>query len=157
MFFWNSLAFSMIQQMLEIWSLVPFAFSKSRLNIWKSTIHGLLKPGLENFEHHFASVWDECNCKIQFVYVIYRERHIHICVCIHTYIHTKFFWSLSQVFPLLWVFSFLFSSYTVMFCEVTYLRWCLFCRKYLWKFPASKLRSVTCLLLCHMYFVFPCI
>ena len=32
------------------------AFSKSSLNIWKFTVHVLLKPGLENFEHHFASV-----------------------------------------------------------------------------------------------------
>ena len=30
------------------------AFSKSSLNIWKFTIHILLKPGLENFEHYFA-------------------------------------------------------------------------------------------------------
>ena len=37
-------------------------FSKSSLNIWKFTIHVLLKPGLEDFEHYFASVWDECNC-----------------------------------------------------------------------------------------------
>ena len=37
------------------------AFSKSSLNIWKLTIHLLLKPGLENFEHYFVSVWDECN------------------------------------------------------------------------------------------------
>ena len=32
------------------------AFSKSRLNIWKSMVHVLLKPGLENFEHYFTSV-----------------------------------------------------------------------------------------------------
>ena len=32
------------------------AFSKSRLNIWKFTVHVLLKPGLENFDHYFASV-----------------------------------------------------------------------------------------------------
>ena len=32
------------------------AFSKSRLNIWKFTVHILLKPGLENFEHYFASM-----------------------------------------------------------------------------------------------------
>ena len=38
------------------------AFSKSRLNIWKFLIHVLLKPSLENFEHFFASVWDESNC-----------------------------------------------------------------------------------------------
>ena len=32
------------------------AFSKSSLNIWKFTVHLLLKPGLENFEHYFASM-----------------------------------------------------------------------------------------------------
>ena len=32
------------------------AFSKSSLNIWKFTVHVLLKPGLENFEHYFVSV-----------------------------------------------------------------------------------------------------
>ena len=41
-----------------------FTFSKSSLNIWKFTVHVLLKPGLENFEHYFASVWDECNCAV---------------------------------------------------------------------------------------------
>ena len=39
-------------------------FSKSSLTIWKFTVHVLLKPGLENFEHYFASVWDECNCVV---------------------------------------------------------------------------------------------
>ena len=32
------------------------AFSKTSLNIWKFPVHILLKPGLENFEHYFASV-----------------------------------------------------------------------------------------------------
>ena len=32
------------------------AFSKSRLNIWKFMVHALLKPGLENFKHYFASM-----------------------------------------------------------------------------------------------------
>ena len=32
------------------------AFSKTSLNIWKFTVHILLKPGLENFEHYFTSV-----------------------------------------------------------------------------------------------------
>ena len=32
------------------------AFSKSSLNIWKFSVHILLKPGLENFEYYFASV-----------------------------------------------------------------------------------------------------
>ena len=40
------------------------AFSKSSFNIWKFTVHVLLKPGLENFEHYFTSVWDECNCAV---------------------------------------------------------------------------------------------
>ena len=31
-------------------------FSKSTLNIWKFIVHILLKPGLENFEHYFASM-----------------------------------------------------------------------------------------------------
>ena len=32
------------------------AFSKSSLNIWKFTVHVLLKPGLDNFEHYFAAM-----------------------------------------------------------------------------------------------------
>ena len=32
------------------------ALSKSNLNMWKFTVHLLLKPGLENFEHYFASM-----------------------------------------------------------------------------------------------------
>ena len=32
------------------------AFSKTSLNIWKFMVHVFLKPGLENFEHYFASV-----------------------------------------------------------------------------------------------------
>ena len=41
---------------------VSSAFSNSSLNMWKVSFHVLLKPGLENSEHYFASVWDECNC-----------------------------------------------------------------------------------------------
>ena len=37
------------------------AFSKSILNILKFSVRVLLKAGLENFEHYFASVWDEYN------------------------------------------------------------------------------------------------
>ena len=40
------------------------AFSKSSMNIWKFMVHVLLKTGLENFEHYFANVWDECNCAV---------------------------------------------------------------------------------------------
>ena len=40
------------------------AFFKCNLNIWKFLVHVGLKPGLENFELYFVSVWDECNCVI---------------------------------------------------------------------------------------------
>ena len=47
---------------MDVCNLIPdsSAFSITSLNIWKLTVHILLKPGLENFEHYFASVWDEC-------------------------------------------------------------------------------------------------
>ena len=37
------------------------AFSKFSLNIWKFSVHILLKASLENFEHYFAGMWNECN------------------------------------------------------------------------------------------------
>ena len=39
-------------------NLISFssAFSKSNLNIWKFSVHTLLKPSLENVEHYFASM-----------------------------------------------------------------------------------------------------
>ena len=39
-------------------------FSKSSLNIWKFTVHILLKTGLQDFEHYFTCVGDECNCVV---------------------------------------------------------------------------------------------
>ena len=62
MFFWNPLAFSMIQRMLAIWSLGSSAFFKLCLNIWKLFIHTLLKPSLKDLGHYLASMWNECNC-----------------------------------------------------------------------------------------------
>ena len=44
------------------------AFSKTSLNIWKFSVHILLKPILENFERYFASMWDECNCAAVWVF-----------------------------------------------------------------------------------------
>ena len=40
------------------------AIPKSSLNIWKFPVSILSKPGLENFEHYFASMWDECSCAV---------------------------------------------------------------------------------------------
>ena len=61
MFFWNSLAFFDDPPDVGNLNSGSSAFSKSTLTIWTFTVHILLKPGLENFEHYFASVWDECN------------------------------------------------------------------------------------------------
>ena len=77
----------MIQQMLAIWSLVPLPFSKSNLNILKFLVHILLKSGLENFEHYFASVWDECNC---------------VVLCIFFGIAFLWDWNENWPFPVLW-------------------------------------------------------
>ena len=61
-------------------------FSKSSLNIWEF-IHILLKPGLENSEHYFASLWNECNC-----------------VIVWTFFGTALLWDWNEnwTFPLLW-------------------------------------------------------
>ena len=61
MFFWNSCFFD---DPADAGHLISgsSAFAKISLNIWKFTVHILLKPGLGNFEHYFASVWDECSC-----------------------------------------------------------------------------------------------
>ena len=63
------------------------AFSKSSLNIWKFSVHVLLKPCLENFEHYFASMWDECNC-----------------VIVWTFFGIALLWYLNEnwLFPVLW-------------------------------------------------------
>ena len=58
---------------MDVGSLISGSstFSKSSLNIWKSTVHILLKPGLENFEHYFASVWDECSSAVVWTLFVY--------------------------------------------------------------------------------------
>ena len=63
------------------------AFSKSNLNIWKFMVLVLLKPGLENFEHYFTSMWDECNCVVVWAFfgiVFLRD------------------WNKNSPFPVLW-------------------------------------------------------
>ena len=64
MFFWNSLAFLMIQQMLAVWSLVPLPILNPAWTSGKFLVHILLKPGLEKFEHYVPNVWNECNCVV---------------------------------------------------------------------------------------------
>ena len=54
-FFWNSRFFD---DPADVGNLTSgsSAFSKSSFNIWEFIVHVLLKPGLENFEHYFASM-----------------------------------------------------------------------------------------------------
>ena len=51
---------------MDVGNLIPgsSASSKISLNIWNFMVHILLKPGLENFELYFTSVWDKCNCTV---------------------------------------------------------------------------------------------
>ena len=44
------------------------AFSKPSLYIWKLLVHILLKPSLNDLEHNTASVWNECNCTIVWIF-----------------------------------------------------------------------------------------
>ena len=63
------------------------AFSKSSWNIWKFSVHILLKPSLENFEHFFVSVWNKYNC-----------------VVVWTFFGFAFLWDwkVNWPFPVLW-------------------------------------------------------
>ena len=74
---------------IDVGNLISYssAFSKSSLNIWKFLVHVLLKPGLENFEHYFISMWDECNC-----------------VIVWTFFGIAFLWDWNEnwLFPVLW-------------------------------------------------------
>ena len=63
------------------------ALSKTSLNIREFMVHILLKPGLENFEHYFTSMWDECNC-----------------VVVWAFFGISFLWNWNEngLFPVLW-------------------------------------------------------
>ena len=41
-----------------------FAFSKTSLNIWKASVHVLLKPSLKDFEPNLTNMQNKCNCMI---------------------------------------------------------------------------------------------
>ena len=46
------------------------AFCKTNLNIWNLSVYVLLKPSLENFEHYFASMGDECNFAVVWTFLV---------------------------------------------------------------------------------------
>ena len=54
--------------MLAIWSLGPLPFSKFSLYIWKFSVHVLLKPSLQDLEHDLASMRNECNCAVVWLF-----------------------------------------------------------------------------------------
>ena len=62
MFFWNSLAFSMIQQTLAIWSLGPLPFLNPACTSWSSCF--VYCWSLKDFEHYLARMWHEDNCVV---------------------------------------------------------------------------------------------
>ena len=62
------------------------AFPKSRLNIWKFSVHILLKPSLENFEHYFASIWDEYNCVVIWTFFGTGMKTDHYQSCGHCWV-----------------------------------------------------------------------
>ena len=103
MFFWNSRFFD---DTADVGNLISgsSAFSKTSLNIWKFTVHVLLKPDLENFEHCFASVWDECNC-----------------VIVWAFFGIAFLWDWNEnwPFPVLWpLLSFLYIVLILLFGDL---------------------------------------
>ena len=59
MLFWNSLA--LFYDPMDVGNLISCSstFSKSSLYIWKVSVHILMKPGLNDFEHSLASLWNE--------------------------------------------------------------------------------------------------
>ena len=78
------------------------AFSKTSLNIWNFTVHVLLNSGLENFEHYFISMWDECNCMVVWAFfaiaflflffLINRSKPLTLVSLIFALQITTFFW-----------------------------------------------------------------
>ena len=90
MFFWNSCFF---HDPADVGNLISgsSALSKTSLNIREFVVHVLLKPGLENFEHYFTSMWDECNCAV-----------------VRAFFGIAFLWDWNEnwPFPVLWPLSF---------------------------------------------------
>ena len=70
-----------------IWSLVLLPFLKPAWASGSSQFYILLKPGLENFEHYFASMWDECNCAVVWAFFS---------------IIPLWVWNENRTFPVLW-------------------------------------------------------
>ena len=118
MFFWNSLAFLMIP--VDVGNLISgsSAFSKTNLNIRKFTVHVLLKPGLENFEHYirkeYILVYSSCLIFFQCTYtgvILYMACHNFIFS-----LHTKSWTSHVTEYYLLLKGFFFFYQFCMLHC-----------------------------------------
>ena len=83
MFFWNSSCFFNDPADAGNFISGSSSFSKSSLNTCKFTVYVLLKPSLENFEHYFTSLRDECSCAV-----------------VWTFFGTAFLWDWNDTFQL---------------------------------------------------------
>ena len=85
--FLKFLAFCMIQWMLPIWSLVPLPFLNPAWTSGSSRFMYCWSLALENFAHHFVSVWHECNGAV-----------------VSTFFGITFLWDWNEnwPFPVLW-------------------------------------------------------
>ena len=54
---------------MDVHNLIS-AFSKSSLNIWRLSVHVLVRPSLENFEYCFARVCGYCNCTVVWTFFV---------------------------------------------------------------------------------------
>ena len=69
------------------YDLYSSAFPKSSLYIWNFSVHMLLKSSLKDFEHYFASMWNECN---------------HVVIWTFFGIALLWDWNANWPFPVLW-------------------------------------------------------
>ena len=94
------------------------AFSKSSLNIWKFSVHVLLKPSLKKFEHYLTNMRNEYNCEVVWTFFG---------------IALPWDWNENQPFPVLWpLLSFpnLLAYWVHHFNRITY---------HLWGFEVARL------------------
>ena len=58
---WGSRVYFHFHDPADVGNLISGSSASSKTSF---TVHILLKPSLENFEHYFTRVWDECNCVV---------------------------------------------------------------------------------------------
>ena len=70
MFFWNSLAFSMIQRMLAIWPLVPLLFLNPAWTSGSSQLTYYWNLAWRILSITLLSMWDECSCAVVWTFLV---------------------------------------------------------------------------------------